>query len=544
MPHRAAGVRDTARAYLREPPLRKCCPALQIRDIDEGRTHDPGVPTSRSGGLRTEDHLTRATTTTILGDPGQRDGRYRWLGRWAAWIALGAVGLFSTLTPAARANSYEVDACYAGQGTYLNPGDSAASWTLSDNNGSAYYDPYDQCGATSNGLGVISRSGDYAPTGDYGEVYFQAPPGLHIRQVQLWRSLIDYGTGSGGNSLRSSAEVMADGELPGVGDEFDGSADVPYGAAGSGDTTDNGIVPSNYLNMDLSAALPSRFAYVIGCPFSGCPTGGNNPDGGFDTVISIYGAIVSVEDDTPPTLTLGNTGLLNGGVQSGTVPLFLSASATAGIEKIEIFAGGSSTPTVTQDFTQTSNCEFWETVPCQNLQNYEYPVDTTALPNGTYYMTVKAFDPAGNVATVSSPSPVTIRNALAEGAGPAQSGSAARWTVSLAVTPRHVHQHSRIRLSGMVITAPRPPSGKLIYLQARAVTRAWRGRGRKRRRVAVYGPWITFHVLNAKPDGQFRAVYTFKLGGDHRYQMQAVAPAEGGFANPTGKSAPVLVTES
>ena len=111
---------------------------------------------------------------------------------------LGALATFAAAAPTASANSYDVYACYAGQGSYLNPGDSAASWTLSDNNGSAYYDPFDQCGATANGFGVISRSGDYAPPGDYGQVYFQAPTGLHVRQVQLWRSLIDYGTGSGG----------------------------------------------------------------------------------------------------------------------------------------------------------------------------------------------------------------------------------------------------------------------------------------------------------------------------------------------------------
>src|ERR1039458_9602485 len=41
--------------------------------------------------------------------------------------------------PVAAANSYNVYACYAGQGTYLNPGDSAAAWTLANNNGAAYY---------------------------------------------------------------------------------------------------------------------------------------------------------------------------------------------------------------------------------------------------------------------------------------------------------------------------------------------------------------------------------------------------------------------
>jgi hypothetical protein len=306
-----------------------------------------------------------------------------------------------------------VYACYAGQGTYLNPGDSAASWTQANNNGAAYYDPYDQCGGSTNGFGVISRSGYTAPAGDYGEVYFQAPEGLHIRQVQLWRSLIDYGIGEGGTSQRNYAQNLADGQLPSVGDEFDGSANVPYGAVGSGETTNNGILPSNYITVNLAAALPTQYAYVIGCGFyNGCPTGGQNPDvpSGFDTVLSIYGAIVTVEDNTPPTLSLGGTGMLNGNTQNGTVPLTIDAAATPGIAKLEIYAGNSSTSSLTRDFTQTSNCQFWEAAPCQNLQNYQYPVDTTKLPNGTYYLTVKAYDPAGNVVTVSSPSPVTIQN--------------------------------------------------------------------------------------------------------------------------------------
>jgi hypothetical protein len=325
-----------------------------------------------------------------------------------------AILLAAAAWPApAAARSYDVYACYAGQGAYLNPGDSAASWTLADNNGSAYYDPYDQCGGTTNGFGVISRSGYTAPAGDYGEVYFQAPPGLRIQQVQLWRSLIDYGLGSGGTSQRNYAWNLADGELPGVGDEFEGTENIAYGAVGSGETTNNGIVPGNYTDVNLASALPSTYAYVVGCGFdSGCPTGGQNPDApsGFDTVLSIYGAIVSVEDDTPPTLTLANTGLLEGGVQSATVPLTLSASAIAGIAKLEVYAGDDSTPSFTQDFTQTSNCQFWEAVPCQNLTGYQYLLDTTQLPNGTYYITVKAYDPAGNMVAISSPSPVTVQN--------------------------------------------------------------------------------------------------------------------------------------
>ncbi len=331
-----------------------------------------------------------------------------------ATCTVAAVLMLAAGARVAAANSYDVYACYAGQGTYLNPGDSAISWSLANNNGTAYYLPFDQCGATDNGFGVISRSGYTAPAADYGEVYFEAPNGLRISRVQLWRSLYDYGLGSGGTSQRNYAMNFAEGNLPGVGDEFEGSEDVSHGAAGSGDTTENGIMSSNHISIDLAASLPHTYAYEIGCGFvSGCTTGGHDPDSpsGPDTVLKIYGAIVSVEDDTPPTLSLANTGLLDGSTQSGTVPLTINAADAAGIAKVEVYADSSPNPSSTEDFTQTSRCAFYEAIPCQNLSNYEYAVDTTKLPDGTYYITVKVYDPAGNMVAVSSSSPVTVENA-------------------------------------------------------------------------------------------------------------------------------------
>ena len=96
-----------------------------------------------------------------------------------ATCTVAAVLMLAAGARVADANSYDVYGCYAGQGTYLNPGDSAISWSLADNNGAAYYLPYDQCGSGGpNGFGVISRSGYIAPAGDYGEVYFEAPNGI------------------------------------------------------------------------------------------------------------------------------------------------------------------------------------------------------------------------------------------------------------------------------------------------------------------------------------------------------------------------------
>lgn len=126
---------------------------------------------------------------------------------------------------------------------------------------------------------------------------------------------------------------------------------------------------------------------------------------------------------------------------------------------------------------------------------------------------------------------------------PSLLGSTSPWQVTLTVHPRRVRRGWTIKLSGYVATSPRPASGKLVYLQARTVSVAWKGRGRKRHRVRRYGKWMTFKHLTAEADGKFKATYRFKFGGRHTYQFAAVAPQEGGFLNTTGTSTVVTVQE-
>jgi len=122
-------------------------------------------------------------------------------------------------------------------------------------------------------------------------------------------------------------------------------------------------------------------------------------------------------------------------------------------------------------------------------------------------------------------------------------GSTAKWALSLHVNPLRVHRGTKIKLSGLVSTSPRPTEGKLIYLQARSVTSKWRGSGHSRHRVNVFGKWVTFQAFRAQTNGAFSSTYTFRLGGHHAYQFQAVAPAEGQYQNPTGISSAVSVKE-
>ena len=122
-------------------------------------------------------------------------------------------------------------------------------------------------------------------------------------------------------------------------------------------------------------------------------------------------------------------------------------------------------------------------------------------------------------------------------------GSNVRWKISLKVTPHQVSRGTKIKLTGVVATAPRPTNGKLIYLEARSVGVVWKGSGHRRHRVSVYGKWVTFQAFRANGNGSFVSSYRFKLGGRHTYQFQAIAPAEGQYRNPTGTSSVVTVRE-
>jgi hypothetical protein len=139
---------------------------------------------------------------------------------------------------------------------------------------------------------------------------------------------------------------------------------------------------------------------------------------------------------------------------------------------------------------------------------------------------------------------VNLAGPLGASQGAVLLGSAASWVVSLKVSPLKVRRHSKIKLSGLVSTSPRPSSGKLIYLQARSVGSAIRGKGSKRHRVTVYGKWVTFQAFRAKSNGSYSSSYIFKLGGKHTYEFRAIAPAEGQYRNPTGTSTAITVKET
>src|SRR4051794_7714188 len=159
-------------------------------------------------------------------------------------LSLAVLASFACLAPAARAGTYEVYSCWAGSDSFRNPGANGSAWAKTSD-GNAQYEAFGQCGATDNGMGVISKGGYEAPAGRFGELSFTAPSGTRVVGLRLWRTAWSSGSGSGGDSKRNYLRLLADGGQSPSGDGFDGSADVPLGSAGSTDTANHGIVAAN-----------------------------------------------------------------------------------------------------------------------------------------------------------------------------------------------------------------------------------------------------------------------------------------------------------
>jgi hypothetical protein len=96
--------------------------------------------------------------------------------------------------------------------------------------------------------------------------------------------------------------------------------------------------------------------------------------------------------------------------------------------------------------------------------------------------------------------------------------------VTLKVRPRHVRPGGRIRLSGKVVSRPRPRPGKLIVLQAY-------DRGR----------WRTFATTRSHKGGRYQRAYRFTRSSGRSFRFRARLPREAAYPYSTGNSRSVRI---
>lgn len=365
---------------------------------------------------------------------------------------------------------------------------------------------------------------------DNGTVVFNAPPNTTISSFSLWRwdqAAPSQPYGSPVNTISYNGQAI------------DACAQ-PYGCSSEGSTTSSSgsVVGAS----GLSATQLEVIAACGGGPGGVCPSSSENSE------IRIYGGDIDLNQSTSPSATEATGSLVASGVHSGIESASFNASDSgSGVYSATLLIdghavqsevlnpnGGRCIPTrQNPDGTLVFNYA----IPCPASASGSFTYNTAQLSNGEHDLEIEVADAAGNTTSAFDGS-ITVHNRRG------LAGTATPWRLSLRVSPLHVRRHTLITLTGAVSTTPRPSAGKLIDLEARTLTRGWRGRRHHHHRAWIHGPWITFQALRAKPAGNYTSTYRFRLAGHHRYQMRAVAPQEGGFQNPTGYSAAITVTET
>ncbi|MEA2191752.1 MAG: hypothetical protein QOI73_1873 [Solirubrobacteraceae bacterium] len=175
----------------------------------------------------------------------------------------------------------------------------------------------------------------------------------------------------------------------------------------------------------------------------------------YETPLQMHGIAVTLSEDVPPFASpLGGT-LLASGPQAGIRTVTYGASdSQSGLASIDVLAGD----TIVARRDLASRCPNDDFTVCPVTDQGELEVDTRTLPNGSYPLSLRVKDAAGNQVLVQSPNPIEIANtssnASASGSSLGASTTAPeRLAVRFAGSARsllHVPFGRRIRIRGQL----------------------------------------------------------------------------------------------
>jgi hypothetical protein len=192
----------------------------------------------------------------------------------------------------------------------------------------------------------------------------------------------------------------------------------------------------------------------------------------------LHGADVTINDPTPPTVTVEASGLVAGGPRNGSDPVIVSASDSAGIRKVELIdVTNPLAPAVVgvEDYAEVRTganrvCDYSQPAPCPGLSRET--VQATALAAGQRAVTVRVTDAGGNVVD-RGPYPVfavtpSDRGAL-NGSGATDTGRLTTiWTKGFHSKRRTLGYGAKAGVRGRLVNdAGQPITGAKVQLLTR-----------------------------------------------------------------------------
>ena len=293
------------------------------------------------------------------------------------WIGLVAVVMTVVAARPAHAGTYQVNAC---AGTSVS-----ASWVASNSNDAAF-DVKPGCP-----FEVYSAVTAGARAGFFEAAWWRltAPPGTIIDRLRLARygyRFVDVADRPEGGQPQggwtTGAYVLENGAIKAIQGE---SCLVQPGAYLCDFGSKNTSAP---VDLDLNA---TQVTYQTACIREGgtCQTESN----GFPLAgMTIFNAVATVRDDTPPKVTTSGA-LLAGGWHRPDEQVTVDASDTTGISEVSTTAGAATGALATP-------CDFSKMVPCANVKAGS--VRLTGLADGQQTLTVTVKDAAGNPAATTA----------------------------------------------------------------------------------------------------------------------------------------------
>jgi hypothetical protein len=398
-------------------------------------------------------------------------------------IATVAALVLTLLAPAAaRAGSYHVYTCAAaGQVWPNNAWATVAHAPVTVDN---------SCAGNSIGLAVTVTT--QMANNTSAALAFTSPAGTTISDFALTRALDYVNAAPSGTHPYYLFYSLGSTVLGGAGDYPATAGRVWY------------TTPAHVRGTVTRASFPALNSYTgnanqlvlrVGCYNRGTPcalSAGNTINHSFS------GADVTVNDPTPPAVTVAASGLLAGGVRGGSDPVTLSATDSAGIRRVDLIEAATGQVVGSEDYTTARTdasklCDFSLPAPCPQLS--AETVRPTSMSAGAHSIIVRVVDSGGNV-TDSGPYPLFARTPSDRGA---PNGTNVTETGSIGLLfsntrkPRQTTRFGKqVKIRGKLVNANRIGIGNArVELLTRDLRRN--------------APVVLRQMITTRPDGSFSA---------------------------------------
>ena len=314
----------------------------------------------------------------------------------------------------ARAGTYEVAICH----------DPASGWTaptdgISYPSAGAYVDAgvYDGCGATGYVYASVDGIAAHGP-GDIAVWQFTAPPATTIADALVYRGF-SVGPSAAYRSPIAELEAVSS---SGASSVLAACAQT-YGCLSAGTGPLSEFDPANVLDFTGLAGV-TAIDGTAGCGggLTCAPGGGAScPELGSDPCIAgndLYAMVVTLEDDTAPTVSSVGGTLVAPGAIAGVADVDFAATDTgSGLYSAAVMVDGVTLARSLVDGNDprcvpidgpgsagaaTAVMRFSWTVPCALAGSGTVALDTRVLADGAHSVVVSVFDAAGNAATAWS----------------------------------------------------------------------------------------------------------------------------------------------